>query len=1129
MKKNLLRDSLDPGFVKKTMRIMRLTAILIFGIIFTVSAKSYSQSTRLDLQFKGCTIIDVFEYVEENSEFIFLYKNQDLDVNKTFNLDLKNVTIDQILDEVLNSQNVTYDVYDRQVVIRKSKETDSVKQLQEKTITGAVTDNSGLPLPGVTVVVAGTTVGTVTDFDGKFTLVIPDNAENLQVSFVGMKTQVIAINGQTNFVVSLEEDSIGLEEVVAVGYGTQTKRNVTGSIQTVSSEDLKDLPVAQITQALQGKVSGVQINQTTGVPGEALNIRVRGQGSISAGSDPLYVVDGFPISGKLTDLNPEEIESITILKDAASTSLYGSRAANGVILVQTKQAKTGQTKIDFTAYYGVQTLSERGRPDMMNGTEFAQFKKESYEDAGLDVPEAFQNPSQYGEGTDWYDIMFRAAPVQNYTLSLSSGTEKLKASVVAGYFNQDGILINSGYDRASVRLNTEFKVNEMLKFGFNVAPSLSSNKTPSKDAIFWQGGLLYNSLLAWPILDYQNEDGSLPLTAWAPGLGGFPTPNYYRAAKEIQNETDRAKVLSNAFVQIEPVSGLVIKSSLNFQYESNKNKYFNPSTASSGFATAPPITSFADYANNWIQSWLMENTVTYTKSINDHNFDVLTGYTTQKFSSNLMSVSVKNFADDRISDIDAATIINEDGTDGDVQEWSLISYLSRFNYNYKNKYMLSLAIRRDGSSRFGENNRWGNFPSLSGGWILSEEDFFPGNGLFSLVKIRGSWGVTGNNNIGNYTHYALVDLGENAVFNGSVESGSAVTNLSNAELGWERTKQIDLGIDVAILNNRIDLAYDFYSKKTTDLLYDFSIAPSSGFSTFTGNSGELKFWGHEISVQSRNTVGEFKWTTNFNISFTDNEVISLADNVEALYSPSPFPGNHITKIGERIGLFWGLVHDGVYDNQEEYNNSAKASASAVGTVKFKDVNDDGEILNTNTGGDRTVIGDPTPDFLFGMTNTFSYKNFDLAVTMSGSYGNDIANQFETGATNLDGPFNVLKEVANRWRSEENPGDGLYGTTKYNTYMERDWFNSRFIEDGSYLTIKNVTLGYTFDVKNITFLKNLRVYASAQQLYTFTKYSGNNPEVSTSLDGSAVSVLNLGDDYAAYPVPTTWTFGVNVGF
>lgn len=993
---------------------------------------------------------------------------------------------------------------------------------QDKSITGVVTDRAGSPMPGVTVIVEGTTIGTITDGDGKFTLQIPSGSANLHVSFVGMATQIIPIGDKSSFAVSLLEETIGLEEVVAVGYGTQTKRTVTGAIQTVSGDDLKDIPAAQVVQTLQGKVSGVQITQRTGQPGEALSVRVRNAGSINAGNSPLYVVDGFPIDGDLTGINPEEIESITVLKDASSTALYGSRAANGVILVETKRAKAGKTSINFSAYYGVQKLPEKGRVEMMNGQEFAQFKKETYEDRGVAVPSAFQNPAQYGEGTNWYGIMFEPAPIQDYTLTLMAGNEKQRTTVVAGYFNQEGVMLNSGYERFSLRINSEFNVNEYLSFGFNLAPSYSEDHSPNTGSAFWAGNLLYNALLAWPILPYKNDDGTLPMEAWIPGLSAFPTPNYYRAAQEIEHNASNMRLLSNAYIQVEPIEGLKLKSSINLQANYANTKDWNPSTSFAGFAATPPITAFVNHSNTKAMTWLNENTATYDLSVaDDHQISLLGGYTVQKFMQTYMSLAAENFPDDRINDVDAAITIRQNGTDTEVQEWALLSYLGRVNYSYLGKYNLSAVVRRDGSSRFGEDNRWGVFPSVSGSWVVSDESFFPETDIVKSAKVRASWGETGNNNIGNYTHFALVNLGQNAIFGSTVASGSNVANLSNTELGWETSRQFDLGIDVGLFNNRLDIAYDYYNKSTFDMLYSFQIPQSSGYSSFTGNSGEFKFWGHEFSIHSRNMVGDFKWETNLMISFGDNEVVSLADNVDALYTGA-IGARTISKVGERIGLFWGLVHEGVYDNQAEYDSSPKAASSIVGSVKFKDVDGDGIVTNTDLT-DRTVIGDPTPKFLFGMTNSFSYKNFDMSITMSGSYGNDIANGFDQGTTNLDGVFNIKKEIQDRWRSPENPGSGKYGTTNAQTFMERDWFNSRFIEDGSHLTIKNVTLGYNFNL-NSNIIKSLRVYGSAQQLYTFTKYSGNNPEVSDN-----TNVLTLGIDNAIYPIPRTFTFGVNVDF
>ncbi len=1101
---------------KKLILTMKIITILLFAGLIQASASVYSQNTRISLDLKDKTIKEVLNEIEKTTDFRFFYNEKFTDLDRTVSIAARENRVEEILNNLLASSDVTFRVLDNNLIVI----TPNIL-IQQERVTGVVTDAStGEPLPGVTVQIKGTMTGAISQANGSYSVNVPDKSATLVFSFVGYTTQELAVGGRSVIDVVLVPEITALEEVVVVGYGTQTKRAVTGAIQTVSSDELMDIPVTSATQTLQGKLAGVQINQTTGRPGEGIAVRIRGAGSISAGSQPLYVVDGFPITGDLTNFNTDEIESITVLKDAASTSLYGSRAANGVVLVTTKKGTQGQTDIGFNAYYGVQVLPEQGRPDMMNGTEFAQFKKESYEDKGQAVPAAFQNPEIYGEGYDWYDIMFRRAPLQEYTLSLTTRTDKFSTSAIAGFMRQDGIMINSGYDRYSLRLNTEYKINDKITFGFNVAPTYNHRYSPGSDGAFFSGNLLYLGLLTWPIIDRNGNVGDTGLTIKdLAQLGGFPQANWYQSAQEIKSTNNSSRLLSNAFISIEPINGLVLKQSVNIEYGTGETKLFNPSTASSRFASAPPVTAFANYGSSSSISWLSETTATYTRSLGSHNLEVLAGYSVQEYTGKSQSIAVNTFPDDRISDVDAATVIAESGTDSDFQEWALISYLGRLNYDYKGKYLVSAAFRRDGSSRFGENNRWGNFPSVSVGWIISEENFFPENNIVNFAKLRASYGLTGNNNIGNYTQYASVTLGANYIFGTNIGSGSYVSNLANPTLSWEKSKQLDLGLDLGFLDNRISVNYDFYLKNTFDMLYNFSIPPSSGFSSFQGNSGELKFWGHEIAVTSRNLVGAFKWTTNANITFSDNEVVSLAPNVNAIYG-----GGHITRVGDRIGLFWGLVQDGIYETTEEYNNSAKAAQSRVGTIKFKDMNNDNVILNTDTGGDRVIIGDPTPKFLFGFTNTFSYRNFDLSIVASGSVGNDIANRFYQGTTNLDGPFNVLADIKYRWRSEENPGRGIYGTTKQQTAMQRDWFHSNFIDNGSFLTIKNVTLGYNVSVARIKYLSRLRIYASAQQLYTFTRYKGNNPEVS-----SGTNVLQLGDDNSGYPVPRTWTFGINVGF
>lgn len=1003
--------------------------------------------------------------------------------------------------------------------------------MAQQIIQGKVTDENSQPIVGANVLVKGTDKGTNTDIDGSYKI-SAESKSIIEFTFVGYTVKNVTVGNQSTINVAMEPDNKVLNEVVVVGYGSQNKKKVLGSVQTINAKELKDLPVSQISQKLQGKMAGVQINQTTGKPGAGMAIRIRGQASILAGSDPLYVIDGFPIVGDISSINPDEIDNISVLKDAASTSLYGSRAANGVVLITTKQARKNQTTTSFNIYTGSQSVPQQGRPDLMNAEQFAQFKKESFEDLGQPVPAQFQNPSQYaGKSNDWYGALLRTAPLQSYNFTIASNKDKLSTSAVLGIFNQDGVMINSNYKRYSLRINSEYEISDKVKVGFNIAPSYSINNTPSSDGIFYAsnlnsavpGGLFTNAMLTWPTSSYRNEDGSLPLSV----DGAFPTPNWYRSAQEITNETKSSRLLSNAKVEYEPIADLILKTTFNVDLGNSAFKNFNPSTASTVFASLPPVIASAVNLDTKYMSWLNENTATYTKDFGDHNIEILAGYTNQKYRADISQIRATGFPDDRIQSIQSALNIDRTNTYTDVQEWALTSLLSRVNYSFKGKYLLTAAIRRDGSSRFGSDNRWGNFPSVGAGWIISDEEFAKKIPAISFAKVKASFGIIGNNNIGNYTQYALINNASNAVFGNTVASGAAVTSLGNPQLGWETTSQLDLGLDLGLFDERIRFGYDFYTKNTTNLLYNVAVPQESGFTNFNDNVGEIKFWGHEFSLSTKNLTGEFKWNTNLNISFNQNEVLALADGVGRIYGGF---GNYatITEVGKPLGQFYGMIQEGVYKDAADFAASPKATDSQIGTIKFKDVNGDGVITFGGDNDDRTVIGNPFPSALIGMTNTFNYKNFDLAIVCSGSVGNDLMVMSDQGATNLDGVFNVLTEVQNRWRSEANPGDGRYGKTTAATYMERDWSSTRFVSDGSYLAIKNVTLGYNIPT-NGKFFKTARVYGSVQQLYTFTNYRGVNPEASVSANGTGGSTLNLGMDWGSYPVPRTVTVGINVGF
>lgn len=1010
----------------------------------------------------------------------------------------------------------------------------------QQSVSGTVVDDSGEPVVGATVIVKGTTNGTITDIDGQYSISNVGSDDVLVFSFVGYKSVETALNGRSIVDVSLELDLEQLEEVVVVGYGAQVQQKVTGSIQQVDAQQLQDLPAAQVTQKLQGRLAGVQISQTTGKPGQGMQVRVRGQVSLSAGSEPLYVVDGQPIVGDISTINPNEIESISILKDAASTSLYGSRAANGVVLVTTKRgSREPGTSISVNMYTGFQQIPEKGFPEVMNGEEWATFMQERAIDAGDPVPDQFQNPSQYGEGTDWFREITRNAPINDLSVSLSSTKENFRTSAVAGYFNQQGVMLNSGFERFSLRVNSDFQINERMKAGFNVAPTYTVDNIPASDGAFYSnfgaptnpGGILNNALLTPPILSPTDANGNSLEIVGQPPLTTFTFPNWVTSTEKIQNETQRTRILANGFFEAEPIDGLVLKTSLNFDLGSRNRDFFQPSEASvSPFI--PPGTSSGIYERENFSSWLNENIITYSKDINDHSFEILGGYTVQKYKLEGIQVSAQNFSDDRVPTLQSAVNINQGQTNTNIQEWSLISYLSRLNYSFKNKYLFTASIRRDGSSRFGSDNRWGNFPSVSAGWVLSEESFFDVN-LISFAKLRASYGVTGNNNIGNYTQFGAVSTTAGAVFGSTIVNGATATTLSNPGLGWERSSQLDIGLELAFFDDKISFSYDYYNKTTTDLLYTLPVAPASGFTGFTGNVGEIKFWGHEFLVNARHKIGQLDISAGANLTFNRNEVTELADGVPFIIAGN---GNlqlfsTITQVGQPVAQFYGMIWDGVYDNQEEFNNNPVGSFSEVGTIRYRDVNGNGQI--DVPGGapgddDRTIIGNPFPDFIYGVNATLRYRGFDFSVVGSGSQGNDIMRMSDQGLTNLDGVFNVLKEVEDRWRSEANPGSGRYGKTTAQTGPERDFGSTRFLQDGSFFTIKNITLGYSLPQGVIKGVKTLRVYSSIQQAFVFTNYTGANPEVGTNSNGGQPNVFSQGADWSSFPVPRTITFGVNIG-
>lgn len=996
---------------------------------------------------------------------------------------------------------------------------------QNKKVSGIVYDTNGDPAIGANVIVKGTTNGTITDMDGKYTLEVPANAI-LQISYIGYNTQEIPVGNKTTINVNLKEDTQALDEVVVVAYGTQKARSVTGAMSKLDASELSDMPVSQIGEKLQGKFSGVQINQANGEPNGGLVIRVRGAASINGGNEPLVVIDGFPTTSGLASISPDEIENITVLKDAASASLYGSRAANGVILVTTKSAKgvsAGKPHIDFSAYFGIDKVSNQGRPDLMNAQEFAQFKKEYYEDQALyegytgGVPECYQNPQAVGKGTDWFDVLLQDAITQNYNLGLSAAGEKFKSAVNINYNAKEGVILNTYSNRFAARANNVYEASDRVSFGLNVSGSYTVGQLT--DGLGSGRNIIGSAMLMDPQLKYKNDDGTYPIAYTQPGM--FANANYYLVLTQRQNPSKTFRGTVNAYTDIKIIDGLKYRLSANADLANNSRSNWIPSTANGGMFSAPPQPARGSYHTSNYVNWLLENTLTYNKTIaNDHNFDILVGYTTQKNTQENARIDASDYPDDELPWFGTAITRTGNSDAGSWGSWAMISYLGRLNYYYKEKYILSVAFRRDGCSRFGSKAKFANFPSVSVGWIASDEPFMEKYDKVSHLKLRGSYGLVGNYNIGNYTYLASIGS-YNYVTDGSITAGRALSRIGNNELTWETTKQMDFGVDLGLFNDRVFLVYDYYRKYTDGLLYQINIPYSSGFSDIQSNIGEFHFWGHEISLETKNMVGAFKWNTKINVSIDRNKAAKLGTN------DTPIGGNqnqedyNRTAVGKPLGMFYGYIYDGVFMTEAEYEAGPKHTSSMVGTVRMKDLNGDNKI----DMDDRTFIGNPNPDFTFGITNEFSWRDFDASLLLTGSVGNDIIDGTLEWTENIDGVFNVLKDVANRWRSLENPGNGQVPRTRTGTTELFRYNNSRWVSNGSYLRVKNLTIGYTVPIKKNPYVKGLRVYASGQNLLTWTGYKGMNPEVSSR----GASGLYQGVDITAYPVARTFSLGVNVKF
>ncbi|HEX7411819.1 MAG TPA: SusC/RagA family TonB-linked outer membrane protein, partial [Bacteroidales bacterium] len=779
----------------------------------------------------------------------------------------------------------------------------------QRTVTGTVADKNGDPIPGVNVIVTGTTLGTITDITGKYSIEVPQGANSLTFSFIGMDPQEITIGTLTQINVTMAESAIGLEEVVVVGYGSQIKRNVTAAISTIDVSTLKDIPVASVSRLLEGQTTGVTVKQTTGAPGKEFEVTIRGLGSLGAGSQPLYVVDGFPVGTSVgQNLNPNDIATITILKDAVSTAIYGARGSNGVMLITTKRAKAGEVNLSVTANYGIQNVPESRKLKVLNGVQFAEFKKESFMDKIRnlehreptidEVPLDYRYPEQTKYSTNWSDaILNQNAAFRNYNITLSQGKGDIHSLVSVSYVGQEGALINTNYNNYSVRANIDGKINKFINMGLNVNGSYSKQNLASTEG---RDAVVGTALLIDPRYPIYNEDGTYnSYIGGHDGVFGWWNPVQY--LNEVTDKQDIGDLLSNGFLEFSFLKNFKFKSVVNAKLNFSSYKGFTPSTIAGSYNSPPPRDATeSDNAYSTV-NLSADQLLTYANEFGDHHLDVLLGYTAQEETVKGLSGSGTTYPDDLVQYLNAAKIKS---SGSEEYGWSMAAYFSRLNYSYKGRYLFSGTFRREGSSRFGSINKYGNFPALSAGWRISDEPFMPKYSWLNDLKIRGSWGLTGNNNIGNYSSLAFMN-NTNYIFGNNFVTGKVVGSFPNNELGWEKSAQTDIGLDLSLFDNKLTFTTEYYDRVTSNMLLSIQLPAISGFTSSLGNVGKVQNNGFEFAAGYKTKINEISFWSNFNISFNRNKILAIRGVNDEIWSGDMWGIFNCSKVGRPIGMIYG--------------------------------------------------------------------------------------------------------------------------------------------------------------------------------------------------------------------------------
>ncbi|TKG94252.1 SusC/RagA family TonB-linked outer membrane protein [Puteibacter caeruleilacunae] len=1098
--------------IVKLCRIMKITLALIVALSLQTFASSYAQNKKFSFELKDVTTVDIIEFLEKESDYYFFFKNENQSLNKKMNVLFKDSSVQEVLDEVLKNSDLTYKVVDKFIAIT-AKQNASNQQVSVKTISGVVVDENGETLPGVSVIVKGTTVGVITDLDGKYSLDLPEGAEIVIFSFVGMKSQEVVLGNESVININMEVDAVGLEEVVAIGYGVEKKVNLTGSVSVVKSEALVKQSVFQTSQALQGISPGLTAIQSSGQPGsDAASLTIRGQGSFSASSSPLVLIDG--VEGDINGVDANDIESISVLKDAGASAIYGSRASNGVILVTTKRAEIGKAKVEYSAYAGFQ--------DPTNQPEFAsavEYLEATGDDALLQ--EYLNNPgdTDHYPDTDWVDLLFSEDGFMQYhNISVSGGTQAVRTKASISYQDQEGNIPTFDFKRYQGRFNTDFSIGNKLDISFDLNFRKSiQNSSPG-------GTRMSNAYRQPAIFPAIYSDGRYAL----PSTGGNPVAEVNMSGLNTTEGNYFRGVLKAVY---KPIEGVTLTAMYSPEQSDSYNKNFRKQyeVYESYDSETPVMDSFGTNKQTQLSESNTRSftdnftaTANYSGSFGQHDVGFLAGYEFIKYKWNQFGASRYDYI---IQDFD---ILNNGNAENDSNYGSkthngLVSYFGRANYTYGGKYLFSVNIRRDGSSRFAEDSRWGWFPSFSAGWNIHAESFFPEDIFLNRFKLRASWGQLGNQSIGSDFPYAsLIAIGSSHYANGTIQQGAAQQVLSNAEISWETGETTNIGVDFGMFDNRLSGTVEYYIRKTNDLLGAQKIPGTSGLDSPTANVYSMKNTGLDVNVEWRDKIGQIKYSVLGNIATLTNEVTDL-NGVEFIKGSSS-----INQVGEAANSIYGYESIGLFANQEEIDNApAQFGTLTPGDIRFKDqltVDTNGDGIPDEADGvinedDRVILGNSFPSLTFGLNLSAEFKGFDLAVALQGVGDRKVWLQ-----RNLVQPLFNAGNIS-KWQLEESwtPEnlDARYPVIKpYSGSSNNSRVNSTYVFDASYLRVRNITLGYTLPKATLarTPFSRLRVYVSGQNLLTFSKMpDGIDPLIPNGSQGNI------------YPIAVSYTMGVNVSF